>query len=169
MKNILGFIIIVNFCCCTDNNQEEMIDNSSNEYLEITENFSVQEFEVVKTFILENGDRQTYRNLDNNNPHYSFDGFEAYLNAEIGQGNINNDPKISDFNEITLRDSDAMPQYYTIHIVRKGDIENEEIVVFEGMKEEKVYLLNPYEDDIDLMERNLNGYIEAIKNEINSH
>jgi len=31
------------------------------------------------------------------------------------------------------------------------------------MKEGGIYLLNPYDDDIDLMERNLNGYIEIIK------
>ena len=95
-------------------------------------------------------------------------GFETYLNPEIGQGNINCDPEISDFNEIVIRDQDADPQYYHILIVRQGDLENKEIffTVPEGMKEEKVYLLKYYEYDLDLMESKIYEYIEQIKNEI---
>lgn len=168
MKNLLTLIFILSFYCCTDNNGN-LIDNSSNEYLEITNEFSLQEFENIKNFVIEKGGRQTYSNMYNNNPHFSFKGFEAYLNPEIGQKNINCDPTISDFNEITLRDIDAKPQYYTIHIVRQGDSGKKDVVVSEGMKDGKVYLLNPYDDDIDLMKKKLIDYIEAIKMETNNH
>ncbi len=169
MKIILGSILVIILGCGTDNDKDDIVDNTSNEYRDITKNLSVQEFETIKSFILENGDRQTYCNMYNNNPHYSFEGFEAYLNPETGQGNINCDPEISDFNEIVIRDQDADPQYYHILIVRQGDLENKEIFfnVPEGMKEEKVYLLKYYEYDLDMMERKIYKYIELIYNEIN--
>ena len=169
MKNILGFIIIIILGCCSNNNKDDKNDNTSNEYRDITKNLSIQEFEAIKTFILENGDQQTYCNMYNNNPYYSFIGFEAYLNPEIGQGNINCDPEISDFNEIVIRDQNADPQYYHILIVRQGDLENKEIffTVPSGMKEEKVYLLKYYEYDLDLMESKIYVYIDVINNEIN--
>jgi hypothetical protein len=169
MKNILGFILIIILGCCSDNNRDDKINNNSDEYRDITKNFSIQEFEAIKNFILENGDRQTYCNMYNNNPHYSFEGFEVYLNPEIGQGNINCDPEISDFNEIVIKDQNADPQYYYILIVRQGDLENKEIFfsVPAGMKEEKVYLLKYYEYDLDLMESKIYVYIELINNEIN--
>jgi len=169
MKNILGFILIIIPGCCSDNDKDGKIDNISNEYRDITKNLSVQKFDTIKTFILENGDRQTYCNMYNDNPHYSFEGFEAYLNPEIGQGNINCDPEISDFNMIVIRDQNADPQYYHILIVRQGDLENKEIffTVPAGIKEEKVYLMKYYEYDLDLMERKIYLYIDQINNEIN--
>lgn len=158
-------LIILGICACTKDQEKVIEEVTTNEYADITGTFSMNDFEVVKTFILNNGDRKTYRNFDNNNPHYSFNGFEAYLNAEIGQANPNNDPTISDFNQITIRDRNADPQYYYIHIVRKGDNNNTDInKPFEGLKEEKVYLLNPHDDDINIMKNNLIRYIEVLKN-----
>jgi len=165
MKIALILIIGITVCACTKDKEEVIVEVTTNEYADITETFSMNDFEVAKAFILTNGDRGTYRNFDNDNPHYSFNGFEAYLNAEIGQANINNDPNISDFNQITIRDRNADPQYYTIHIVRKGDSAKEGITrPVEGMKEEKVYYINKYDYDINIMKNNLNRYIEVIKN-----
>jgi len=144
MKLILGLIILMN-----------MFNPGKKEFVDITEDFSVQEFELVKSFILDKGDRRFYRNYDNNNPHYDFSTFHVYLNAEIGQKNLYNDPGISDFNEITIYDSGAEIQYYTIRIVRKGDIENKDIAVGTGMKENHIYLMNTYEEDLKKMEKNL--------------
>jgi len=56
-------------------------------------------FDLIKTFVLTNGDKETYSNMYNNNPHYSFDGLEAYLNPEIGQGNITAKPE----NQISMK------------------------------------------------------------------
>jgi hypothetical protein len=119
------------------------------EFRDITHVVSVDLFESIKTFILTNGDRETYSNMYNDNPHYSFDGFESYLNPDIGQFNPDCDTSKSDFNEIVIRDQNAIPQYYYIRIVRKGDIANEQIITYEGMSEDKVYLLNFFDDNID--------------------
>ena len=50
-----------------------------------------------------------------------------------------------------------------------SDAHNEKITVPEGMKEKNVYLLRFYDYDLDLMETNLYGYIELIRNEINNN
>ncbi|HAH23734.1 MAG TPA: hypothetical protein DCL77_08250 [Prolixibacteraceae bacterium] len=159
---ILTGISLVIFSCKKEK-QEEVIEITSDQYLDITESFSINDFEQIKTYILTKGDKKVYRQFDGKNPHYSFDGFEAYLNAETGQKNINNDPAISNFNEITLRDQDAEPQYYTIHLVRNGDLSNPDINNMEGMKEARVYILNPVGNDMEKMKTNLDSYIETIR------
>lgn len=162
MKIILLMIPIFILCCCKNKDLDE---NISNKYIEFTDNFSFQEFESVKDFILKNGDRQTYCNLYNNNPHYSFNGFEAYMDPETGQENMNCDPKISDFNQIVIRDQDTNPQYYRLLIVREGDLENGKIFfsVPAGIEERKIYLLNPDEEDVALIKKNTLEFIETIK------
>jgi hypothetical protein len=67
----------------------DLNENISNKYIEFTENFSCQKFESVKDFIIVKGDRQTYSNMYNSNLHFSFNGFDVYLNPETGQENIN--------------------------------------------------------------------------------
>jgi len=163
MKYLIILTLFLFTCCSRD---EEAI---SNDLLDISGSFTISEFENVKTYILQNGDKQTYRSFDGNNPHFSFSGFEAYLNAETGQKNAMNDPLLSDFNEITMRDSSADPQYYTIHVVRVGDSKKKDVVIQEGMKEGRVYLLNPYKDDIKEMEINVEKYTEVILNTISAH
>jgi hypothetical protein len=143
-------------------------DTASIEFLDVTKDFSVQDFEAVKSFMLEKGDRQTYCQMYSDNPCYSFNGFIAYLNPEIGQRNGRCDPAISDFNEIVIRDLNAQPQYYMIRIVRKGDLNDSLIYVFDGMSEERVYLLKYYDGDLNAMENSLKVYIEAMKKAVSS-
>lgn len=162
MKSFLIFLILA-VCACTNVKDEVIEPISTTKYVDITGDFSIEDFEAAKAFILNNGDRQTYRAFDNNNPHYSFEGFEAYLNSEIGQKNINNDSTISNFNEITIKDKNANPQYYAIHIVRVGDTSKKDVTIQDGMKEGKVYLLNPNDEDIEVMKNNLKAYIQIIK------
>ena len=139
-------------------------DTSQLEFRDITHIVSVDLFESIKTFVLTNGDRETYSSMYGNNPHYSFDGFESYLNPDIGQLNADCDTSKSDFNEIVIRDQNADTQYYYIRIVRKGDIVNEQIITYEGTSEEKVYLRNSNDHDMDSMVINVSEYIDIIKN-----
>ena len=124
-------------------------------HLNITNEFSVESFEKIKLFILKNGDRKTFRNFDNNNPHYVFDTFDLYLGAEIGQKNSYNDEKISDFNELTIYDRGAIPAYYKLKIVRKGDQFKQDIYLHEGMLENNVYLMDESPHDIYTMKKML--------------
>lgn len=140
------------------------------EFRDITHIVSVDLFELIKTFVLNKGDRETYSNMYGNNPHYSFDGFESYLNPDIGQLNSDCDTSKSDFNEIVIRDILANPQYYFIRIVRKGDIANEQIITYEGMEENKVYLRNSNDhDNMDSLVNNVSKYLEIIEKEMTTN
>lgn len=128
--------------------------------MNITDCFSASEFEKIKTFILQNGDRQTYRNFDNHNPHLRVAGFDVFLNASVGQRNINNDPGMSDFNQITIRDNNDNNNsiYYTLQFVREGDIENPDIYVPDHFQSNNVYVLNYYGERIKKMRDDLVSY-----------
>jgi len=69
-------------------------------------------FLLIKNHILARGDRQTYCNRYNHNPHFQFREFDIYLNPDIGQQNINCDSKLSDFNEMVIRTKDS--DYYNL-------------------------------------------------------
>jgi hypothetical protein len=70
--------------------------------MDITNDFSVNNFEKIKNFVLKNGDRAFFCNMVNNNPHYKFDTIaDVYLMPEGGQKNINCDPALSDFDANT--------------------------------------------------------------------
>jgi len=148
-------------------NDGRSIVETSEEFLDITHLINYNDFESIKTYILSNGDRQTYCNMYNNNPHYSFTGFETYLNPEIGQLNINCEPEISDFNEIVIRDQSSDPQYFYLHIVRSGDLKNEQIFRnVTSMIEGKVYLLKYYDYDLELMDEKVSSYINKMRESI---
>ena len=154
--------IIISFNCYSNTNPVRR----NMTFIDISKILSVNEFEKIKNFILKKGDRQTYRNFDNDNPHYGFNGFEVFLASDIGQKNIRNDPAKSDFNELTIYDRKASIQYYRIFIVRKGDIKSNKFGIKKGMKEGKVYLVDVYENGINALIKILPKYLEKIKTQI---
>jgi hypothetical protein len=84
-----------------------------------------------------------------------------YLNAEIGQKNINNDPELSDFNEITVNDH-ANRMNFTIRIVREKDFENKQIYIHEGMEKNKIYLMNHYQSINEALKKEIiEGYLNV--------
>jgi hypothetical protein len=130
-------------------------------FIDVTDHFSLDQFEVLKEKILKNGDTQTYRNYDNQNPHYILNGVDLYLNAEIGQKNINNNPELSDFNEITVNDS-INHVTFTIRIVREKDFENKQIYIHEGMEKNKIYLMNHYQNINEALKKEIiKGYLNV--------
>lgn len=160
MTSIYSLLNIIIFFACT----QIVEGQSSNDFRDITQMITAQEFEAIKSFILNNGDRRTYCNKYNNNPHYSFEGFDVYLNPETEQANINCDSDISDFNDMVIHDRDSDPQYYHLLIVRPGDLANTQVIrATQEMQEGRVYLLNFYDDKLDLMMGKLDGYISKIK------
>jgi len=164
---IVTFLILFTSCSsgqkvAKDNKKE----SQSMDFTNVSSIVNIEKFENIKEFILKNGDKMTYRNIDNNNPHYKFKNFDTYLGADIGQKNINNDPEISDFNQLTIVDSKSNIRYYELLILRKGDIKEGKRWVKEGMKEEQVYLVDVYGKGLKLMENNLLNYLKQIEEEI---
>ena len=160
MKQFLFFFIIISFSNVT---AQKMNSKTNIHFLKITDQFSVEDFEQVKKFILKEGNQRTYRNFDNNNPCYDFKKFAAYLASDIGQQNINNDPKQSDFNTLTLKDDDT---YYEIIIVRNGDIKAKKKGIVNGMHEDEVYLTTYSQKDMDKIPNQLIIYFDDMLNRI---
>lgn len=133
----------------------------SDYYRDITEFFSLQEFEDLLSFVLENGNNKTYCSLYNNNPHYAFAGFDVYLNPVSGNNSDLGDFKLSDFNELLIHDLNEDIQYYHIcsgfstKVLPDGSIPD--------LKENRVYLLNIYDENMNRMEKNLRVYIKNLK------
>jgi hypothetical protein len=77
---------------------------------------TVNNFQIIKNFILKKGNRFTYCSKYNKNPYYRFKALDVFLNPEPGgpynhpQWNLNCDPALSDFDEILIRDSEM--NYY---------------------------------------------------------
>lgn len=136
---------------------------SGKNFTEISDIVSFKDFEQMKEFILEKGDKMTYRNFDNNNPHYKLSNFDLFLGSDVGQKNIYNDPKISDFNQLTITDRSADIKYYEIIIVRKGDLKAKKDWIKKGMDEEQIYLVDVYSKGLKLMRNNLSSYLKQIK------
>jgi hypothetical protein len=77
----------------------------------------------IKQFILQNGQRETYCNMYNNNPAYGTKGFKFYLDPDTGQKNINCELEKSDFNHLTIRSSaGGKNQYRTVEFIDQNVI-----------------------------------------------
>lgn len=133
------------------------------DFQDISELMTCDEFERIKAFILNQGDRQTYRNYDCENPHYNFGSFHAYLGSELGQGNINNDPALSDFNELTLWTSDEHITYISLVIVRKKVEPSKIAWTYEGMRPNTVYVLDIYKKGLANIVNAVPEYLAALR------
>lgn len=154
IKHLLLSFILITF---SNLSAQKMNSKTYIHFLKITNQLSVQDFEQIKNFILKEGNQKTYRNFDNNNPYYDFNKFVVYLSSDIGQQNINNDPKVSDFNILTLKDED---QYYEIIVVRTGDIKAKKKGIASGMLENEVYLTDYGRNDLDIIPNQLIVYFD---------
>lgn len=140
--------------------------NDLKKYEDVSNLISYNEYEQIKNFILEKGDKKTYRNFDSDNPHYKFETFDVFLGADIGQRNGNNDPHVSDFNQLVIADWKSKIIYYELVIVRDGDLEDNKAWIREGMEEGKVYLVDVYNNGISSLKSQLPEYLEKIRKEI---
>ena len=160
------FTLLVFITLFLSYNLGKSVLNENGDFTKISNLISFEEFEKIKDFTLKNGDKMTFRNFDNNNPHYKFENCDIFFGADIGQRNINNSPETSDFNELTITDWDSEIIYYKLIIVRKGDLKSGKHLVRKGMKEKQVYLLDTYGKGLELLKSNLPNYLKQIKEKI---
>jgi hypothetical protein len=134
----ISFTLILNTCYAQ--NKEKM----QKQNIDLSETLTVKKYEAIVEFMLKNGDRQTYCNMYNNNPHYKLDGFDIFLNP-INQGiNWSKDKlsyKISDYDMLVIQDFSANVKYYRVTLSNNKvllDIDSEKD--FDFIKKE--FLLN---------------------------
>jgi len=95
---------------------------------DISDIVSKQTFEELVRYILSNGDRMTYCNMYNNNPHYDLEGFDVFLNPLSQRLDHLLSCSVSDYDTVVIKDWGSRHTYY-------------EIMLVEG----RVYISNPYE------------------------
>jgi len=81
---------------------------------------TMQKFLWLKSYILAYGNRQTYCNMYNNNPHIGLTKMHVYLNPDTGQRNINCNLALSDFNYIVFRTEEHPPEHYEVGLSFKA-------------------------------------------------
>ncbi len=92
---------------------EDWKELEAEKFVDISTTFSKKDFEKVRKFIFKNGDRQTYRNLDSNNPHYKFEDFDVYLGT-WGQSRFfeRDAPRMKDYSELVIH----AEGYHTLYL-----------------------------------------------------
>lgn len=80
---------------------------------------SPENFTAIKKYILAKGDRETFCNMYNDNPHIEIGELDCYLLPETGQANINCDPAKSDFNVMVIRTKSL--KYLDVTLEKKGE------------------------------------------------
>ena len=74
----------------------------------------------IQQFILQQGKRETYCNMYNNNPAQKTKNYRFYLNPDSG---INCDPRKSEFHNLTIRKNDGgKNQYRTIEFLDEHNV-----------------------------------------------
>ena len=121
---------------------------------DITNILSKQNFVDIAQFILDNGSTGTYSNMYNNNPYYSYQDLDIYLNP-INQfiEFIKSDtpPIVTNYNGILIRDINSRYTYYEIKLLG-----------------EKVLIYNPHKHNRNVYESTLlENYIPKLMSLIN--
>gem|GEM_PF-2353247 len=86
---------------------------------DISEILSVNGFERIVQFILDNGGRETYSSMYNHNPHYKLENFDIYLNPISQWLNLTEEHLsflVSDYDVIVIHDRNNSPAYYSIRL-----------------------------------------------------
>ncbi len=173
-KFAIVFLLSLAFLCFFANGKSwgvntkkhrQVIDTGRAVYIDITDLMTFKQFNEVKKFILQKGDRQTFCNKYNDNPHYDFERFHAYLEPAIGQRNICCNPELSDFNTIIIRSDYG---YMDIFCCLEQDfIAGVKIDNPPKLKKNRVYLVNFYaktsKADWELCEKYISSIYEKMK------
>ena len=105
---ILTFIL-ASSCFVSHNPEQVYVSEATGEDEAV---LTAATFNQIKNFILAHGDRQTYCNMYNNNPHAVFANMDIFLNPDTGQQNINCDIKLSGFNHMVIRTQYPLKYYH---------------------------------------------------------
>lgn len=101
--------------------------------------FTPSIFKKIRTFVLENGSPQTFRNLDSDNPWYHFTSLDVFLGPSRKNSFVLKDFREEDYYEMTIRDTDGS-QYQFVYFENPTP---EQTFIHQKMQPEKVYWWHP--------------------------
>jgi len=157
-------IMIVAFVCGCEVNTIELTPSCVEKYIDITQHFATKEFEQVKYFIIENAEK--------NGTCIYYDSINTVcLRPAIDKDNPDYDPE-SYYNKIYMSNYKWNTEWgynkrhrYYLLIVREGDLSDSTLyyTVPEGMRENKVYIVNYYHENVDTIKTDVLNCIDKIK------
>jgi len=101
--------------------------------------FRPQIFEKIREFVLERGAAKTFRNIDRDNPSYSFSAQEVFLGPSSNTAFLRQDFKDRDFYEMTIRDKDGE----LFQFIYLNEVKGDQLFVHQKMQPDMVYWWNP--------------------------
>ncbi|MGF1557670.1 MAG: hypothetical protein ACFCUL_01095 [Flavobacteriaceae bacterium] len=120
----------------------------ADKFVDIADIFSKKDFEELRSFIFKKGDRQSFRNFDNDNPHYRFEDFDVYLGTGDQRRVFENDRlKPEDYSELVIGFSRGFAVYLAPH--------NEFHQSILGFADGKVYTLTYTSEKMDELKKRL--------------
>lgn len=96
-------------------------------------------FKKIRTFVLENGESQTFRNLDSNNPSYNFTSLDIFLGPSRKNSFVLKDFREDDYYEMTIQDNDGN-LYQFVYFEKSVP---ERTFIHQNMQPGKVYWWHP--------------------------
>lgn len=96
-------------------------------------------FKKIRTFVLENGTPQTFRNLDSNNPFYSFISLDVFFGPSRNNSFILKDFLDEDYYEMTIRNKNGS-HYQFVYFEKPTP---EQTFIHKKMQTERVYWWHP--------------------------
>lgn len=114
---VLLCIFILPSCTIKSKGANKMLKNNDNL-------FTKQNFKTIRSYILKNGDRTTYCNMFNNNPHFEVGNFDVFLNPINQFGSRGNcDCPENDFTELVIWFTGSRgSQYYHIKLSAESNV-----------------------------------------------
>ena len=135
MKQLLVTILILVLVSGCSNSRESTPSSVAEAPQETDGVLTAAAFNQIKDHILAHGDRQTYCNMFNNNPHVAFGNMDIYLNPDTGQQNISCDLKLSGFNHMVIRTREPW-KYYRVQLNLKAT--GPDLIIQEGTDPEEL-------------------------------
>ena len=125
-------------------------------YVDVSDIFSKKDFKKLRKFIFKKGDRQSFRNYDTNNPHYSFDDFDVYLATGDQRSVFEKDElRPKDYTELVI----GLNRGFTLYLAPHKSF-NQATSIFE---DGSVYASQNTSDNIEGLKNRLSVIKRAIK------
>ncbi|WCM41262.1 hypothetical protein MG290_09860 [Flavobacterium sp. CBA20B-1] len=112
---------------------------------DISTQFSAKEFTQLRAFVLKNGDRMSFRNFDNDNPHYKLDTIDLYLGTF--KQNLEQTQKENEYTELIIRVKEEKINTITLKL-----------------EDDMVFLVDVYDNGFEELETVLKNHLNSLKN-----
>lgn len=109
------------------------------DFTNVSSIFTPSIFKKIRSFVLENGSPQTFRDLDSGNPSYNFTSLDVFFGPDRKNSFVLKDFREDDYYEMTIRDNDGS-LYQFVYFEKSVP---EQTFIHQDMQPGKVYWWHP--------------------------